>query len=77
MPLRRLLHSHLLTYLLLLPASQAAYAYYVIPALIMWERLIKTHKLPFWIRLPSRLPVSLGVWLFAMAFPFYSTINSL
>lgn len=30
-----------------------------------------------YIRLPSRLPVSLLIWLVAMAFPFYGAINSL
>lgn len=30
-----------------------------------------------YIRMPSRLPVSLLIWLFAMAFPFYGSINSL
>ena len=41
------------------------------------ERFIGTHNKPWYIRLPSRLPVSLLVWLAAMAFPFYGAINSL
>ncbi|KAL6756332.1 transmembrane amino acid transporter protein-domain-containing protein [Haematococcus lacustris] len=55
----------------------AAFAYYVLPAIFMWERLIKTHTRPWYIRLPSRLPVSLFIWAIAMAFPFYGAINSL
>lgn len=34
-----------------------AYALYVTPVFFMWEKLIKTHQKPLWIRLPSRLPV--------------------
>jgi auxin influx carrier (AUX1 LAX family) len=57
--------------------QMAAYAYYVIPAITMWERIVGSHNKPLWIKLPSRVPVSLGIWLFAMAFPFYGPINSL
>ena len=53
----------------------AAFAYYVTPVMYMWERLIRTHNQPWYIRLPSRLPVSLVIWLIAMAFPFYGAIN--
>lgn len=49
----------------------AAFAYYVTPVMYMWERLIRTHNKPWYIRLPSRLPVSLVIWFIAMAFPFY------
>ena len=34
-----------------------AYALYVTPVFFMWEKLIKTHQKPLWIRLPSRFPV--------------------
>ena len=34
-----------------------AYALYVTPVFFMWERLVRTHQKPLWIRLPSRLPV--------------------
>lgn len=34
-----------------------AYALYVTPVFFMWEKLVKTHQKPLWIRLPSRLPV--------------------
>ena len=41
------------------------------------ERIIRTHNQPWYIRLPSRIPISLLIWLLAMAFPFYGAINSL
>lgn len=34
-----------------------AYALYVTPVFFMWEKLVRTHDKPLWIRLPSRLPV--------------------
>jgi hypothetical protein len=27
-----------------------------------WEKAIKTHTKPYWIRLPSRLPPALLIW---------------
>jgi auxin influx carrier (AUX1 LAX family) len=54
-----------------------AYALYVTPIFFAWEKLIGTHEKPAWIRLPSRLPVALLLWLLAIAFPFYSLINSI
>ena len=27
-----------------------------------WEKAIGTHTKPYWIRLPSRLPVALVIW---------------
>ena len=44
---------------------------------VQWEKLIHTHTKPDWIRLPSRLPVALLIWLLALLFPFYDTINSI
>ena len=44
---------------------------------MQWEKLIHTHSKPNWIRLPSRLPVALLIWLLALLFPFYDTINSI
>ena len=34
-----------------------AYAMFIMPVHHMWEKLIKTHDKPYWVRLPSRLPV--------------------
>ncbi|EIE19348.1 hypothetical protein COCSUDRAFT_19779, partial [Coccomyxa subellipsoidea C-169] len=53
-----------------------AYALYVTPVFFMWEKLVGTHDKPLWIRLPSRLPVALLVWFFALIFPFFDTINA-
>lgn len=30
--------------------------------LCRWEKAIKTHTKPYWIRLPSRLPPALLIW---------------
>lgn len=54
-----------------------AYALYVTPVFFMWEKLVRTHQKPLWIRLPSRLPVSLFVWFIALLLPFYNTINAI
>ncbi|KAK9796248.1 hypothetical protein WJX73_001881 [Symbiochloris irregularis] len=53
-----------------------AYALYVTPVFFMWEKLIRTHHKPLWIRLPSRLPVALFVWFIALLFPFFDIINA-
>ncbi len=34
-----------------------AFGMFVMPVHHMWEKLIRTHDKPYWIRLPSRLPV--------------------
>ena len=34
-----------------------AYGMFIMPVHHMWEKLIRTHDKPYWIRLPSRLPV--------------------
>lgn len=34
-----------------------AYAMFIMPVHHMWEKLIRTHDKPYWIRLPSRIPV--------------------
>ncbi|KAK9855480.1 hypothetical protein WJX84_006331 [Apatococcus fuscideae] len=43
----------------------------------MWEKLIGTHTKPYWIRLPSRIPVVLLIWFFALLVPFFSLLNSI
>jgi auxin influx carrier (AUX1 LAX family) len=70
-------HAKVASVALMVMHQLAAFAYYVVPALYMWERIIGTHNKHWAIRLPSRLPVSLLIWLAAMAFPFYGAINSL
>ena len=55
----------------------AAYAYYVAPAFFLLERAVGTHNKGYWWKMATRLPLSLGIWLFALAFPFYGAINSL
>ena len=54
----------------------AAFTLHIIPLMYIWERLIGTHTKPEWIRLPSRLPPLLAVWLLALLFPFYGNITS-
>lgn len=34
-----------------------AYLLFIMPCVVLWEKIIKTHDKPLWIRLPSRLPV--------------------
>lgn len=43
----------------------------------MWEKMLKIHQKPLWVRLPLRLPLSGAVWLISVAFPFYNLINSI
>ena len=44
-----------------------AYAMFIMPVHHMWEKLIKTHDKPYWIRLPSRLPVGMLTSFFPLA----------
>jgi len=39
----------------------SAYALFVHPLCIMWEKLWKVHYKPDWIRLPSRIPIGMCV----------------
>ncbi|CAL5221590.1 g3808 [Coccomyxa viridis] len=54
-----------------------SFAIYSIPLLYMWEKLLRVHSRPAYIRLPLRLPISCAIWLLALAFPFYGTLNAL
>ncbi|KAK9807758.1 hypothetical protein WJX72_008373 [[Myrmecia] bisecta] len=54
-----------------------AYALYITPVFFMFEKLLGTHNKPWFIRLPSRLPVALFVYLIAVLLPFYDTINAI
>ncbi|DBA89592.1 TPA: Lymphocyte transmembrane adapter 1 [Trebouxia sp. C0005] len=53
-----------------------AFGMFIMPVHHMWEKLIRTHDKPYWIRLPSRLPVGILVILISLAFPFFGVINS-
>ena len=41
---------------LMLIHNAAAFTLHVQPLMFIWERIIHTQKLPFYLRLPSRLP---------------------
>eukprot|EP00891_Asterochloris_glomerata_P000679 jgi/Astpho2/679/Aster-x0950 len=72
--------SYLYTFTLTLPDSVSIYASFPDAAAAtvhhMFEKLIRTHDKPMWIRLFSRLPVGFAVVLLAVAFPFFGTINA-
>ncbi|KAK9813484.1 hypothetical protein WJX73_001640 [Symbiochloris irregularis] len=55
----------------------AAFTLHTNPLLYMWEKLIRTHHTPWYIRIPSRTPVLAVIWVLSLAIPFYGTINSL
>lgn len=57
--------------------NMTAFTLHFNPFLYMWERMIFTHNKPWYIRIPSRIPVLLFLWLIALLIPFYGTINSL
>lgn len=61
---------------LMLMHQMVAFALYSGPLYYMWEKLIGTHHKPYWVRCPTRLPVALLVWVIALAFPFYGTMNA-
>ncbi|BDA43337.1 Auxin transporter-like protein 1 [Coccomyxa sp. Obi] len=54
-----------------------AFGLYSVPLMFMWEKLIRVHSKPWYIRLPLRLPISALLYVISVAFPFYGTINSL
>lgn len=43
----------------------------------MWEKALKIHDKPYYMRLPLRLPVAGGIWLLAVAFPYYNVRSPL
>ncbi|KAK9820417.1 hypothetical protein WJX72_010066 [[Myrmecia] bisecta] len=53
-----------------------AFIYYNAPMFYMWEKMLGIHTSSLWIRIPSRLPITLLAWLIGVAFPFYGTLNS-
>lgn len=44
-----------------------AYGLFILPVCIMWEKLVKTHYKPLWLRLPSRLPVGETLGMLVLA----------
>ncbi|KAK9841505.1 hypothetical protein WJX74_006936 [Apatococcus lobatus] len=54
-----------------------AFGLFTLPVYFMWEKAIGTHTKPYWIRLPSRIPVVLVIWFFALLVPFFSLLNSI
>lgn len=42
---------------LMIAHQLVAFALYLTPLLFMWEKAIHTHHKPWYIRLPSRLPI--------------------
>ncbi|KAK9816803.1 hypothetical protein WJX72_005264 [[Myrmecia] bisecta] len=62
---------------LMLIHNIGAFTLHTNPLCYMWEKLIGTHHSSLWIKLPSRIPVLLAIWLVALALPFYGTMNSL
>ncbi|KAF6262602.1 transmembrane amino acid transporter protein-domain-containing protein [Scenedesmus sp. NREL 46B-D3] len=54
-----------------------AFGLFVHPLCILWEKLLRVHYKPNWIKLPSRIPVALFVWFIALAIPFFGVVNDL
>lgn len=48
-----------------------AYALCMTPVFSMWEKSVRTHDKPLWIRLSSRLPVALFVDFISLLLPFF------
>ncbi|KAK9918010.1 hypothetical protein WJX75_000512 [Coccomyxa subellipsoidea] len=55
----------------------AAFTLHVQPLMFLWERFVHTQGLPYYFRLPSRLPMVGVIFLLALAIPFYGVLNSL
>ncbi|KAL3142835.1 Lymphocyte transmembrane adapter 1 [Trebouxia sp. C0009 RCD-2024] len=53
-----------------------AFIYYNAPLFYLWEKMWGIHEKSLWLRIPSRLPITLLCWLVGIAFPFYGTLNS-
>eukprot|EP00884_Botryococcus_braunii_P009818 jgi/Botrbrau1/18838/Bobra.177_2s0003.1 len=62
---------------LMLIHQVAAFAYYSAPLYYLWEKFLHVHTSPYWIRIPLRYPVAIAAYIFALAFPFYGTLNSI
>lgn len=53
-----------------------AFGLFIGPLFHMWEKFLKVHDKPFWIRICYRLPLVGLILLIAVAFPFFGAINS-
>lgn len=53
-----------------------AFGLFAGPLFHMWEKLVKIHAKPFWIRAFARLPLCGFMLLLAVAFPFFGAINA-
>ncbi|GBF87481.1 hypothetical protein Rsub_00192 [Raphidocelis subcapitata] len=54
-----------------------AFCLYSAPLYYMSEKILRVHTKRLWWRIPARIPISAGVAVFAVAFPFYGTINAM
>lgn len=61
--------------ILMIGHQAVAFMLFIMPLQILFEKFCKTHNKPWYIRQPSRLPVSMFILLLAVAFPFYTVIN--
>ncbi|DBA99393.1 TPA: Lymphocyte transmembrane adapter 1 [Trebouxia sp. C0006] len=53
-----------------------AFIYFNAPLFYLWEKLWGIHEKSLFIRIPSRLPITLAAWLIGIMLPFYGTLNS-
>lgn len=63
--------------ILMIGHQMVAFLLFIMPVFYMWEKALKIHDKPYYMRLPLRLPVAGGIWLLAVAFPYYNIINSI
>ncbi|GAX84439.1 hypothetical protein CEUSTIGMA_g11859.t1 [Chlamydomonas eustigma] len=54
-----------------------AYAIYGMSLSFIWEKALRVHTKPWYIRVPLRIPLSGFVWFLAMLCPFYGPLNAL
>ncbi len=47
------------------------------PCRCFCTQLFRVHTRSAWLRIPLRLPVALAIYFFAVAFPFYGSLNSI
>lgn len=54
-----------------------AFALFILPVCVMWEKLCRTSAKPTPVKVLSRVPVALLLWFIALAVPFFGVINDL
>lgn len=54
-----------------------AYAIYGTSLNFVWEKLLRVHDKPWYIKMPLRIPLGALVWFLAILAPFYGAINAL